>query len=119
MEKFSLSLFRHSLGLTQKELADRVGVSRNYIALVERGSKPLSLKLKEKLSQLSQNTYTPPSEGRKLLHLINEATGTTVDPVSSTQLPWKCPDCAKKDLEIVRLNRVVENLASALAVKHN
>lgn len=40
-----LRALREALGLTQKELAERLGVARNYVYLVETGKKTMSKKL--------------------------------------------------------------------------
>lgn len=40
-----LRALREALGLTQKELAERLGVARNYVYLVETGKKAMSKKL--------------------------------------------------------------------------
>jgi transcriptional regulator with XRE-family HTH domain len=96
MEKLSLLDFRQRLGLTQQELADRIDVSRNYIALVENGKKPFSDKLKAKLSLVNNSPSAPPREEPR---------------------PAACPQCEAKDAEIAWLKRQVEGLVAALAVK--
>jgi transcriptional regulator with XRE-family HTH domain len=35
--------FRHSLGVSQEELADRAGLDRTYVSAVERGRRNISL----------------------------------------------------------------------------
>lgn len=39
---------RHESGLTQKEVADRLGVSQPYLALLERGKRPVTAPLARK-----------------------------------------------------------------------
>ena len=39
---------RHELGLTQEELAQKVGISRGMLAMVERGTKQVTLRLAKK-----------------------------------------------------------------------
>lgn len=39
--------------MTQQEMADHLGVSRNYINMVENGAKPFSKKLARKLSEVA------------------------------------------------------------------
>lgn len=51
MENNLVAIVRKNYGLTQKKLAEVVGVTRNYIALVERGKKPLTQKLTEKINK--------------------------------------------------------------------
>lgn len=96
MEKLSLLDFRQRLGLTQQELADRIDVSRNYIALVENGKKPFSDKLKAKLSLVNNSPAAPPREEAR---------------------PDVCPQCAEKDKEIEWLKKQIEGLIAALAEK--
>lgn len=45
MTKEGLRELRESLGLTQEDFAQHLGLSRGYYALVEKGGKPLSEKL--------------------------------------------------------------------------
>jgi transcriptional regulator with XRE-family HTH domain len=47
----TVSRLRRLLGLTQKELADRVGVDRTYIAKIESGQKPLSITLSRRMER--------------------------------------------------------------------
>lgn len=129
MKKNALAEFRASIHMTQKELAESMGVSRNYIALVERGVKPFSAKLREKLSTLSLKGIEPTAHAppvptanspadpdlKPLVHMVNVAPGEKQAP----NTPWQCPYCAKKDKEIDQLKRIVENLSSALAKNNN
>ncbi|MCX6726733.1 MAG: helix-turn-helix transcriptional regulator [Candidatus Shapirobacteria bacterium] len=43
--------FRHDQGLTQEELAEKVGVSRVYIGYVEQGRNTPSLEMLEKIAK--------------------------------------------------------------------
>ena len=43
---------RHELGLTQEELAQKVGISRGMLAMVERGTKQVNLRLAKKLAEV-------------------------------------------------------------------
>ncbi len=43
--------FRHEVGLTQEELAEKVGVSRVYIGYVEQGRNTPSLEILEKIAK--------------------------------------------------------------------
>lgn len=51
-ENLSLSEVRRKLGLTQQELADRLGMARPYLASVEIGKRNLSSKLQKRLQEL-------------------------------------------------------------------
>lgn len=44
---------RQKLGVTQRELAEMLGVSQNYVAQIESGKKTVSRKLKLSLERLS------------------------------------------------------------------
>lgn len=52
--------------MTQQEMADHLGVSRNYINMVENGAKPFSKKLARKLSESVNklSTYRKPESGQ-------------------------------------------------------
>jgi len=97
MKKISLPEFRKHYGLTQEELARLLNVSRNYIAMVENGRKPLSSKLKDKLSlvnteKLSPITFTSP----------NGETDT-------------CPHCAAVNIRISELEQERDFLRKQLS----
>ena len=58
-EKSTLKAFRESRGLTQQALADRLGVAKNYIYLVESGRKPMTAGLRRKLDALEHGVPNP------------------------------------------------------------
>ncbi|HPJ81975.1 MAG TPA: helix-turn-helix transcriptional regulator [Saccharofermentans sp.] len=41
---------RHSLGISQEELAEKAGVHRTYIGMIERGEKNITLKSLSKIA---------------------------------------------------------------------
>ena len=47
---------RHEMGLTQEELAQKVGISRGMLAMVERGTKQVNLRLAKKLAEVFECT---------------------------------------------------------------
>ena len=47
---------RHELGLTQEELAQKVGISRGMLAMVERGTKQVNMRLAKKLAEVFECT---------------------------------------------------------------
>lgn len=57
------------MNLTQQELSDKLGVSRNYIWLIENGAKPMSDKLAKKLAILTE--YPQPSASNGALQESN------------------------------------------------
>lgn len=63
-KKLDVRLFRETHGYTQDSLATALGVSRNYVYLIESGKKPLSDKLLIKLEKLelmkSADAAAPP-----------------------------------------------------------
>ena len=61
-EKSTLKAFRESRGLTQQALADRLGVAKNYIYLVESGRKPMTAGLRQKLDTLENNASNQPEQ---------------------------------------------------------
>lgn len=42
---------RHALGLSQEELAERAGVHRTYVGMIERGEKNITLKSLAKIAK--------------------------------------------------------------------
>ena len=56
---------REQLGMTQKQLADALGVARNYIYMIEAGKTPVSKKIDSALDSFLQgdegNAASPPS----------------------------------------------------------
>jgi len=49
---------RKSIGITQNELAERVGVSKDYIGLIERGLRSPSLQIIERIASSLGVTIT-------------------------------------------------------------
>ena len=47
---------RTDAGLTQEELAQKVGISRGMLAMVERGTKQVNLRLAKKLAEVFECT---------------------------------------------------------------
>jgi len=94
MEKLSLSDFRRRNGLTQQALADRLGVSRNYVALIENGRKPFTEKMRTKLS------------------IVNNA---GAEPERKQEETHRCPRCAELEGELREARAVIRDQASALA----
>ncbi len=50
MKKYSLKKLREKRGLTQKQVAELLNVNKNYISMLENGTRNPSDKMKEKLS---------------------------------------------------------------------
>lgn len=48
---FKIKEARKSVGITQKELAELVGTSREYVAIIENGHKTPSMKLLNKIAK--------------------------------------------------------------------
>ena len=48
---------RKSLKMTQQELADRLGVAKNYIYLIESGRKPLTDSIRSAVEKLDSPSY--------------------------------------------------------------
>lgn len=93
-KKVSLQEERRKLNLTQEELADKLGVTREYLSMVERGAKPLSRKLSQKFSEMVSKKVPPletkaPSNQTPAtkddLEKINSDLATITDRVSSIE----------------------------------
>ncbi len=52
MKKVDLKTLREQLRLTQAELAEKLGLARTYISMIESGAKPFSEKLRTKVEGL-------------------------------------------------------------------
>lgn len=63
----------------------------------------------------NKDSKQEPLETGKLVDMINVLPST--DSGSARRDGGACADCARKDLEIERLNRIVDNLSTALAKK--
>ena len=50
---------RTKLGITQAELADSLGISRNYLWLLERGRKPITPAMRAKIQALASGQASP------------------------------------------------------------
>lgn len=58
MKKCTLKQLREKSGLTQKKVAEQAGISKNYLSMLENGTRNPSDKLKEKLSELYKCSAT-------------------------------------------------------------
>ncbi len=58
MKKYTLKERREKNGLTQKEVAEQVGISKNYLSMLENGTRNPSDKLKEKLAEIYKCSVT-------------------------------------------------------------
>lgn len=52
VESVKLRELREQLGLTQQELAERLGMARTYISMIESETKPFSKKMRRKVEGL-------------------------------------------------------------------
>jgi len=96
----SLFEVRERLGLKQRELADLLGVATNYISMIEAGRKPFSPKLIKKLELLESN----------FSNQQNNSESFKQPPLE--YMTAQCPECAKKEDEIKRLNKIIDKLVS-------
>jgi len=95
-----------------------LGISRNYVSMIEGGKKPFSDKLRRKLSKVSEEknapvtvTFEDPEKGVRESH-------PSLYPERVTR-ENKCPFCSQKDSEIAflrdLLTRCQANFSAALA----
>ncbi len=52
MKKYSLKELRENNNLTQKEVSERLGVNKNYISMLENGTRNPSDKMKNELAKI-------------------------------------------------------------------
>jgi len=103
----SVRSFRHGLGLSQEELAERAQLHRTYIAGIESGGRNLTLKNIEKLAhalQVSTNDLLPHSGGKI-------APPPTLDGKSGSEfleilMVEDNPDDAELTLQAFKLSRI-------------
>jgi DNA-binding XRE family transcriptional regulator len=54
----SLKIMRTNAGLTQKQLADKIGIAKQNYNSLERGSRPISMMMAKKLADALGTSYT-------------------------------------------------------------
>ena len=89
--------------LTQKALANRLGVAKNYVYLIESGRKPLTRAISQKLAELDNPA--------PLRYPLTDATTGAAE----VREPPPCAGCAARDAEIARLKCHVDLLMQARA----
>lgn len=52
MERYTLKQLREKNELTQKEVSEKLGVNKNYISMIENGSRNPSDKMKNELAKI-------------------------------------------------------------------
>lgn len=52
MKEYTIQELRTKKGLTQKEVAEKAGITKDYISLIERGERTPSDKTKHKLAEI-------------------------------------------------------------------
>lgn len=94
----NIKLFRTSLGLTQQNIADYIGVSREFISMVETNEREISLNSLEKLTDLF---------GIELTDLINEDEKNVT---TTASLAFRADEIQVADLEQVsKFRSIVKN----------
>ncbi|MCA1027319.1 helix-turn-helix transcriptional regulator [Cytobacillus kochii] len=51
MDRESLRRYRVMRGLTQKDLAEKIGIAQSYYSVIESGKKKLTSKMKERVKE--------------------------------------------------------------------
>ena len=69
MDKNELKNARLNLKLTQQGLSELIGVSREFIGLMESGSKPISLKTELKIKALTNDNKSELNEPQTPYHV--------------------------------------------------
>ena len=71
---------RKVLNMTQKELAEALGIARNYVYLVESGKMPVSKKLDSALNSLlaRENTEEVENEKPQIQETLNQKMDTII-----------------------------------------
>ena len=123
---------RGELGMTQQEMADSLGVSRNYVCMIETGIKPFSEKLRKRLVSLSEQrselygNHAAANGGANLSEKKERGPYLTDHEKKSEGIPAQgatCPSCAVKDSEIAWLRQTItalqKNFAAVLASIEN
>jgi len=54
----ALKIMRTNAGLTQKQLADKIGIAKQNYNSLERGSRPISMMMAKKLADALGTSYT-------------------------------------------------------------
>jgi SOS-response transcriptional repressor LexA len=99
----SLAKIRDKLGLTQDELATKLGISRQYLSKLENSSSPLSAKLDRRLAELCRSSGISPgasNRGIRGIPVRSWAQAGVSSALDSEELPfdWEkqvatdCPD---------------------------
>jgi transcriptional regulator with XRE-family HTH domain len=103
----NIKAFRERLFLSQQEVADFLGVSREMISYWENGQREISLKILEKLSDLF---------GVELINLLEEN-----EDIAQVDLAFafRTEDLTKSDLEqISTFNKIVRNYLKIQEIKN-
>jgi DNA-binding XRE family transcriptional regulator len=80
MQGSELKACRERMSLTQGQLADELGLSPQFIGMMERGEKPIEVRTELAVRFLLQNIPTPklPSEPRQALDRVQELVSAIV-----------------------------------------
>lgn len=120
MTKEGLRELRESLGLTQEDFAQRLGLSRGYYALVEKGGKPLSEKLLRNVERIFKKSMKK-IEGAISIHGIDAngavfAVGHGAKANGKPAKPEDTPEWAKQIIEDLQ---DIKSLLVKLLAKNN
>jgi transcriptional regulator with XRE-family HTH domain len=107
MKNNSNSLFstRMRLKMTQKDIADKLGVARNYVYLMESGRKPVTDTIAQKLTELETAQVRETPEAKTETTIIPSVTNISAPTSTHGRYPQGC------DLES-ELGEVKERLAA-------
>lgn len=98
----TLRAARDELGITQQEMAEKLGVSRNYVCMIETGEKPFSSKLRKKLVEIAAQKVNISANQSDEIREANANKSTLYDKSEH------CPHCAILREEVLWLRETLK-----------
>jgi len=102
-----LHLWRNERGFTQMEAARHLGVSQPYLSLLERGARPITDKLRTRLSRADQPAQSPDDKFRAQLSALGYAGFAHIAPA-------RCPEPSSFLMEAISQPDLDARITAAL-----